>query len=91
MEQPRVRVSLEVVVEQVGDIAQLVERTDRTREVRGSNPLISKFDQSEERRRGDMCGEPERRWNSRGAVKIMDKMKEVESAKRLERAISSGG
>jgi hypothetical protein len=26
-----------------GDIAQLVERTDRTREVRGSNPLISKF------------------------------------------------
>ena len=25
-----------------GDIAQLVERTDRTREVRGSNPLISK-------------------------------------------------
>lgn len=26
-----------------GDIAQLVERTDRTREARGSNPLISKF------------------------------------------------
>jgi hypothetical protein len=26
-----------------GDIAQLVERTDRTREVRGSNPLISNF------------------------------------------------
>ena len=25
-----------------GDIAQLVERTDRTREARGSNPLISK-------------------------------------------------
>ena len=24
-----------------GDIAQLVERTDRTREVRGSNPLVS--------------------------------------------------
>lgn len=24
-----------------GDIAQLVERTDRTREARGSNPLIS--------------------------------------------------
>ncbi len=28
---------------QDGDIAQLVERTDRTREARGSNPLISKF------------------------------------------------
>jgi hypothetical protein len=26
-----------------GDIAQLVERTDRTREVRGSNPLVSNF------------------------------------------------
>lgn len=26
-----------------GDIAQLVERTDRTREARGSNPLISKI------------------------------------------------
>lgn len=26
-----------------GDIAQLVECTDRTREARGSNPLISKF------------------------------------------------
>jgi hypothetical protein len=26
-----------------GDIAQLVERTDRTREARGSNPLISNF------------------------------------------------
>jgi hypothetical protein len=25
-----------------GDIAQLVERTDRTREARGSNPLISR-------------------------------------------------
>lgn len=25
-----------------GDIAQLVERTDRTREASGSNPLISK-------------------------------------------------
>jgi hypothetical protein len=25
-----------------GDIAQLVERTDRTREVRGSSPLISR-------------------------------------------------
>ena len=31
---------------QDGDIAQLVERTDRTREARGSNPLISKFFES---------------------------------------------
>ncbi len=32
-----------IIGKERGDIAQLVERTDRTREVRGSNPLVSNF------------------------------------------------
>ncbi len=32
-----------IIGEECGDIAQLVERTDRTREAWGSNPHISKF------------------------------------------------